>query len=106
VTIFGGGPCGVCGANPARGFASAWVGDKQVWLCHPDETDLPDCYSQWQAPGASFEIEFDGGDSMDVRDFAQSLLAMADLFEAVNQEINPGGPAVQLRVTDGRTVES
>jgi hypothetical protein len=22
----------------------------QVWLCHPDDLDKPDCYADWQRP--------------------------------------------------------
>lgn len=27
--------------------AGAWDGSRQIWLCHPDDESLPDCYSEW-----------------------------------------------------------
>jgi hypothetical protein len=50
-------------------------------------------------------VEFDGPGTedgwMDARDFANSLLAMADLFDAVNQKVNPDGSSVTLKVKLG-----
>lgn len=44
----GGGPCARCGADPANGFASIYSDRRGTeWLCHPDNPDLPDCYSLW-----------------------------------------------------------
>jgi hypothetical protein len=40
VTLTAPGPCGHCGENPARGFAS--VNDE--WYCHGDLDPDPTCY--------------------------------------------------------------
>lgn len=36
------GPCALCGADPARGFASITVADVERWYCHDDDAD---CYA-------------------------------------------------------------
>ena len=44
-------PCALCGRKPALGYGSAYEGDKQIWLCHPDEPDRQDCYHLWTVYG-------------------------------------------------------
>lgn len=42
--LHGNGPCVICGANPARGYASRWTAERgEEWFCHPDEG--PSCYA-------------------------------------------------------------
>jgi len=43
-TLFGGGPCALCGRDPAAGFAM--VGDD--WYCHGDCDAEPTCYMRAQ----------------------------------------------------------
>lgn len=40
--------CGLCGHDPACGFASVEVGDDITYLCHEDDHS---CYEQWTVHG-------------------------------------------------------
>ena len=42
--LHGGGPCALCGRDPAAGFAS--IDDD--WFCHGDDDPEPTCYMRSQ----------------------------------------------------------
>jgi hypothetical protein len=49
-SVRGGGPCALCGVNPAWGVASiSYSTGRTLWLCHDD--DHPDCYVRWTVYG-------------------------------------------------------
>ena len=38
--------CGLCGRDPAVGYASVTVGDEETHFCHGDFDDEPTCYER------------------------------------------------------------
>lgn len=42
--IYGEGPCGFCGINPAVGYASVYKDGVETWYCH-DEGEVT-CYER------------------------------------------------------------
>lgn len=36
--------CRRCGRAMPWMEAAVWLDDEMVWVCHPDDEDLPDCY--------------------------------------------------------------
>lgn len=48
------GPCLLCGADPAQGWAKVNEDGHQGWLCHGDETppDVFTCFEEWTVNNA------------------------------------------------------
>ena len=45
--LHGLGPCGLCGKDPATGYASEWSeATGEVWYCHGDDDESPTCYER------------------------------------------------------------
>lgn len=43
----GPGPCGLCGKDPASGYANEWsAATGEVWYCHGDDDESPTCYER------------------------------------------------------------
>jgi hypothetical protein len=41
------GPCGLCGKDPAAGYASTWTrAGGETWYCHGDDDESPTCYER------------------------------------------------------------
>ena len=56
-----GGPCYICGKNPATGYASSWTAkDGERWYCHGDDDETPTCYERHDPPERPFMSELFG----------------------------------------------